>query len=115
MYPLREVFECVWMHPTGYTSVVRLIQDSTRIAPIVSVNMESSMNGIVKKVVAEKGFGFIKANEVEYFFHRSDYSGYFDDLCEDLMQGKQVEVTFEMTASPKGPRAKDVVRVDGGV
>jgi len=61
--------------------------------------------GIVKKVVADRGFGFITAEDgKEYFFHRDalDSSLQFDRL----MGGEKVE--FSIEASPKGPRANQV-------
>jgi CspA family cold shock protein len=61
--------------------------------------------GTIKKLVAERGFGFIAADDgKEYFFHRSsvDTSVNFDSL----MGGEQV--TFEIEPSPKGPRANRV-------
>jgi CspA family cold shock protein len=61
--------------------------------------------GTIKRVVAERGFGFIATDdEKEYFFHRSglDSSLDFDRLAE----GEKVE--FEIEQTPKGLRAKTV-------
>jgi CspA family cold shock protein len=59
--------------------------------------------GTVKKLVLERGFGFIAAEDgKEYFFHRSGTEGDFDRL----MGGEKV--SFEIEASPKGPRAKSI-------
>jgi CspA family cold shock protein len=59
--------------------------------------------GTIKKLVADRGFGFIAAEDgKEFFFHRSGTEGDFDRL-----QGGE-KVTFEVEASPKGPRAKAV-------
>ena len=61
--------------------------------------------GTIKKVVAERGFGFIAAEDAkEYFFHRDglDSSLNFDRL----VGGEHVE--FEIEQSPKGPRASRV-------
>ena len=59
--------------------------------------------GTIKKLVSDRGFGFIKAEDgQEYFFHRSGTEGDFDGL-----QGGE-KVTFEIETSPKGPRAKSV-------
>jgi len=59
--------------------------------------------GTIKKLVADRGFGFIAADDgKEYFFHRSSTEGNFDRL-----QGGE-KVNFEIEASPKGPRAKSV-------
>jgi len=59
--------------------------------------------GTIKKIVSERGFGFIAAEDgKEYFFHRSGTEGDFDAL-----QGGE-KVTYEIEASPKGPRARSV-------
>ena len=57
-------------------------------------------SGTIKKLVSDRGFGFIAAEDgKEYFFHRSGTETDFDRL----MGGERV--TFEIEASPKGPRA----------
>jgi len=61
--------------------------------------------GTIKKVVSDRGFGFIAADDAkEYFFHRDglDASLNFDRL----IGGEKVE--FDIEASPKGPRANRV-------
>jgi CspA family cold shock protein len=61
--------------------------------------------GTIKKVVSDRGFGFIAAEDAkEYFFHRDglDASLNFDRL----IGGEKVE--FDVEASPKGPRATKV-------
>lgn len=61
--------------------------------------------GTIKKLVADRGFGFITAEDgKEYFFHRGglDTSLEFDRLSG----GERVE--FEIETSPKGPRATQV-------
>jgi CspA family cold shock protein len=63
--------------------------------------------GTIKKLVADRGFGFIAAEDgVEYFFHRSglDRTLNFDSLAG----GERVE--FDIEASQKGPRAARVRR-----
>jgi cold shock protein len=61
--------------------------------------------GTIKKVVAERGFGFISASdEKEYFFHRNSLDSSLD--FDRLVGGEQVE--FEIEQSPKGPRANRV-------
>ncbi len=63
------------------------------------------MTGTVKKVVADRGFGFITAEDgQEYFFHRSglDSSLNFEQLTADE------RVSFEVERSDKGPRASQV-------
>jgi CspA family cold shock protein len=61
--------------------------------------------GTVKKVVADRGFGFIVAqDEKEYFFHRGALDSSID--FDRLVGGERVQ--FEVEASPKGPRATQV-------
>ena len=60
-------------------------------------------NGTIKKLVSDRGFGFIAAEDgKEYFFHRSGTDTDFDRL-----QGGE-SVTFQVEPSPKGPRAAHV-------
>lgn len=62
------------------------------------------MEGIVKRIVLDRGFGFIKAGDgVEYFFHRSTV---VDGSFSGLREGQKV--SFEISSSPKGPRAEEV-------
>ncbi len=60
--------------------------------------------GKIKKLVRERGFGFISDTDGrEVFFHQSSLIDVkFTDLNEDK------EVTFEVENSAKGPRAIDV-------
>ncbi len=59
--------------------------------------------GTIKKLIAERGFGFIKGEQGEIFFHQSALEGTtFDALSE----GQQVE--YEVGSGPKGPRAENV-------
>jgi len=64
----------------------------------------ASSNGTIKRLVSDKGFGFIEAEDgSEYFFHQSACSGTpFDDLREGQ------SVTFDKGQGPKGPRAENV-------
>jgi CspA family cold shock protein len=62
-------------------------------------------SGTIKKVVADRGFGFIQAEDgKEYFFHRT---GMDSSLNFDALTGGE-RVTFEVETSPKGPRANRV-------
>jgi CspA family cold shock protein len=62
-------------------------------------------DGTIKKVAYDRGFGFIAASDgQEYFFHRS---GVDSSLDFDRLNGGEA-VTFEVEASPKGPRAAKV-------
>ena len=62
------------------------------------------MKGTVKKLIRDRGFGFITAEDGnEVFFHRSDLvEADFDSMEE----GASVE--FEMGTGAKGPRAMKV-------
>ena len=66
--------------------------------------MSSTMNGTVRRLVTEKGFGFVAASDGnEYFFHQSACVGTsFDSLREGQT------VTFNTGQGPKGPRAENV-------
>ena len=58
--------------------------------------------GTVKKVVADRGFGFIAADDgKEYFFHRSGLDSSVD--FDRLATGERLD--FDIETSPKGPRA----------
>ena len=62
-------------------------------------------NGTIKKVVADRGFGFITADDTkEYFFHRNSLDSSLD--FDRLNGGEKVQ--FEIEQSPKGPRASKV-------
>lgn len=62
-------------------------------------------NGTIKKVASDRGFGFIAADDgKEYFFHRSSCDTSIDF---DRLNGGEA-VTFQVEASPKGPRAGQV-------
>ncbi|HUG47681.1 MAG TPA: cold shock domain-containing protein [Candidatus Limnocylindria bacterium] len=64
--------------------------------------------GTIKKVVADRGFGFITASDTkEYFFHRNSLDSSLD--FDRLVGGEQVQ--FEIEQSPKGPRANRVSAV----
>ena len=64
----------------------------------------ATMNGTIKRLVSDKGFGFVLADDGnEYFFHQSACAnGRFDDLREGQA------LTFEKGQGPKGPRAENV-------
>jgi CspA family cold shock protein len=59
--------------------------------------------GTIKKLVSDKGFGFIKGDRGELFFHHSALEG---AAIEDLHEGQAVEYTEGR--GPKGPRAENV-------
>ena len=65
------------------------------------------MQGTIKKILDQRGYGFISTDEQEkdLFFHRSQVSGI---AFEDLREGQAV--TFEMEDSPRGPQAVKVAK-----
>ena len=59
-------------------------------------------NGTIKKVISERGFGFISSPDgKEYFFHKDGLSSSLD--FDRLVGGESV--SFDIEASPKGDRA----------
>ncbi len=61
--------------------------------------------GTVKKLVSDRGFGFIRGERGEVFFHHSSVvGGSFDSLQE----GQTVEYEVEQGKGGKGPRAVNV-------
>ena len=61
--------------------------------------------GTIKKVIADRGFGFITADDAkDYFFHRGALDSSLD--FDRLNGGEKVE--FDIESSPKGPRAARV-------
>ena len=63
----------------------------------------SAVKGTIKRLVSDKGFGFVAAQDgTEYFFHRSACTGVrFDELREGQ------SVSFEKGEGPKGPAEVD--------
>jgi CspA family cold shock protein len=59
--------------------------------------------GTIKKLIAEKGFGFIAGERGDLFFHHSALEG---TSIEALRVGQVV--TYEEGRGPKGPRAERV-------
>jgi cold shock protein len=63
-------------------------------------------NGTIKRLVSDKGFGFVAAPDGnEYFFHQSALNGV---SFAELREGEAV--TFQTGQGPKGPRAENVTR-----
>lgn len=65
------------------------------------------MNGTIKKLITDKGFGFIsrEGEAKDLFFHSNELIGVtFDELKEGDA------VTFEVVDGEKGPSAKNVSR-----
>jgi CspA family cold shock protein len=65
--------------------------------------MDRELTGKIKRIVSEKGFGFIGADGTDYFFHRSS--------CDDFEQLQPGDtVRFVSVQGQKGPRADRVRR-----
>ncbi len=68
--------------------------------------------GTIKKIVTDRGFGFISAPTGDIFFHHSVVA---EGKFEELKEGQAV--SFEVTTGPdergrdKGPRAASVAPV----
>jgi CspA family cold shock protein len=62
--------------------------------------------GVIKKLISDKGFGFIEGERGELFFHHSAVQG---ASFETLREGQSVEYTEGR--GPKGPRAESVTVV----
>ena len=64
--------------------------------------------GTIKKLVTDRGFGFIAGERGDIFFHHSALQG---ESIETLSVGQTVE--YDEGHGPKGPRAENVRIVDG--
>ncbi len=64
--------------------------------------------GAIKKLVMDKGFGFIESQPNDMFFHHSAVEGI---AFEDLKEGQVVD--YNPGEGPKGPRAENVRVVEG--
>jgi CspA family cold shock protein len=77
--------------------------DRIAIDPFDRARSGAMPKGTIKRLVRDRGFGFIKDDGgQEWFFHRSGVQGGFEQLAEGQ------RVAFEEESSPKGPRATNV-------
>jgi cold shock protein len=83
-----------------------LLEQAVRsVFPVREVLEVNVTTGTIKKIVADRGFGFIAAEDSkEYFFHRGGLDSTLD--FDRLVGGEKVK--FEVEQSPKGPRAAQV-------
>ncbi len=66
------------------------------------------VQGKIRKVIEDRGFGFIAADDGrEIFFHMSSLQGV--DI-KDLKEGDPVEFDLEKSPHGRGPRAANVKR-----
>jgi len=76
------------------------------------------LTGYIRNLVAPKKFAFITCDtdSTDYFFHKDDFNGHWIDLETDYLlnerEGKKIRVQFEAGEPRKGPRAKNVSRLD---
>ena len=63
--------------------------------------------GTIKKLIADKGFGFIDGERGDLFFHHSALEG---TSIETLQVGQVV--SYQEGRGPKGPRAESVRPVE---
>ena len=71
--------------------------------------------GTIKKIVSDRGFGFVAGEHGDVFFHHSVLSG---SAFEDLQEGQAVEFELEDEGGGgprgKGPRASSVKPLESG-
>ena len=75
---------------------------------VVHKRSGSMPQGTIKKLVADKGFGFIQTEDGnDVFFHHSSVA---DRQFDNLTEGQRVEYTLDNAGGPKGkgPRAATV-------
>jgi len=79
------------------------------------IEQESNkMKGTIVRINEVKAFGFIhaKGEQSDYFFHKDDFIGHWQDLVKDFKSYNKIRVEFESRENPKGPRAANVSRLD---
>lgn len=72
------------------------------------------MTGHVIRIKDGYNFGFIKSDNTgeEYFFHRDDFNGHWNDMKDDVKTIGKVFVNFHADKTPKGLRARKVRRTE---
>ena len=97
-----------WLRPSGRAVAVRDSYFSINAREeclFREVGGFAMATGTIKKIVSDRGFGFIAADDGrEYFFHRD---GLEASVSFDRLGGGE-KVTFDIEASQKGPRAQRV-------
>jgi CspA family cold shock protein len=78
------------------------------LAGKVPVFVEAAMpEGKIKKILSDKGFGFIEGDRGDLFFHHSEVQG---TTIEQLAEGQTVE--YQVGQGKKGPCAVSVRLMD---
>ena len=90
-----------WVRLSGVVTIISL-----RAFHESHVGMAAMQRGTIKKLVADKGFGFIASGErgKDLFFHVSAVK---DVGFDALFEGQSVD--YEMESGPKGDRACVVI------
>lgn len=66
----------------------------------------AQQRGTIKRLIRDKGFGFVAAdNGVEYFFHQASC---VDHDFDQMREGGTI--MFDAGQGPKGPRAENIRR-----
>ena len=73
--------------------------------PQSNERMAAMPQGTIKRLVADRGFGFISADGRDVFFHLSSLQ---DVQFDDLQEGQSVEYELQDDDGGKGPRAATV-------
>jgi CspA family cold shock protein len=60
-------------------------------------------NGTIANVRDDRGYGFLRSDGVDYFFHRNDLVGL--EFDQQLVERR---VTFNIVESGRGPRAANI-------
>jgi cold shock protein len=83
----------------------KCVRAAQRRRPAAQSKEDRMASGTIKRVVRDKGFGFIADDnqQQEYFFHSSACRG---TRFDELREGQRV--SFEVGQSAKGPRAENV-------
>lgn len=85
---------------------VSLDQASKKIGDLLRrASFEVRLQGQISNIVEEKGFGFIRSDDVDYFFHFSEVRG---EDPKTFAIGD--DVTFDRLDARMGPAASDVQR-----
>ena len=69
----------------------------------------TKQQGTIKKIVSDRGFGFISGDSGDVFFHLSSMEeGEFDELHEGQAVEYEIEADGDSSRGGKGPRALSV-------
>lgn len=68
--------------------------------------------GILSKMPHNKNFAFLSNEDGEYFFHKDDFLGHWEDLIIDYHQRATINLSFEPYNTEKGLRARNVRRTE---